>query len=279
MKWILTFNEAQKILKAKEGPLTLSLDLGLSTATIEKSKTNVKIGDQTIPLKAFTKVKETFCYAVEDHQLKKVALFSEDTNLYYKLLPTSDWPTITLSSTPMHRHTHFSPAQDAKLKIKEIAPIKGKVLDTCCGLGYTAILAVKYADDVYTFEVDKNVLLVASYNPYSQELWANKKIHLTEGKDSTEAILDFSDSFFDRIIHDPPTFVRAPQLYHLDFYKQLFRVLKKGGLLYHYAPAPGKTKDARGREFHKQIIKGLKDAGFMGVEYHQESSGVVGRKP
>ncbi|HIH47563.1 TPA: SAM-dependent methyltransferase, partial [Candidatus Woesearchaeota archaeon] len=66
---------------------------------------------------------------------------------------------------------------------------------------------------------------------------------------------------------------------HLDFYKQLFRVLKKGCLLYHYAPAPGKTKDARGREFHKQIIKGLKDAGFMGVEYHQESSGVVGRKP
>ena len=275
MKLILTFNEAQKILKAKEGSLTLSLDLGLSTATIEKSKTNVKIGDQTIPLKAFTKVKETFCYAVEDNQLKKVALFSDDTNLYYKLLPTADWPTITLSSTPMHRHTRLSPAQDTKLKIKEIAPVKGNVLDTCCGLGYTAIMTAKYADDVYTFEVDKNVLLVAQYNPYSQALWNNKKIHLVEGKDSAEAILNFSDSFFDRIIHDPPTFVRAPHLYHLDFYKQLFRVLKKGCLLYHYAPAPGKTKD---KEFHKQIVKGLQNAGFVGVEYHQESSGVVARK-
>src|SRR3989338_4721517 len=144
MNWILTCNEAQKILKAKEGLLHVSLDLGLSTTTVQKDKINVKIddqmGDQTIPLRAFTKVKESFCYAVEDHQLKKVALFSEETNLYYKLLPSRDWPTITLSSTPMHRHIHFSPAQDTKLKIKEIAPIKGKVLDTCCGLGYTAIL-------------------------------------------------------------------------------------------------------------------------------------------
>src|SRR3989338_4636651 len=162
---VITKSEAERILNAEGSEVYVSLDLGISSSKIDVSNGIADIIGQKIPIKEFEAVKEKACYAVEDNQLKRVAFFSEETNLFYKLLPTKDWPTITLSSTPMHRFTFVSPKKDTESKIKEISPIKGNVLDTCCGLGYTAIMASQDADELLTFERDPNVLRIAEYNP------------------------------------------------------------------------------------------------------------------
>lgn len=266
---IITKKEAERIVRSKEKVL-ISLNLGISTTIAYIKEGFVLIKDQKIPIPDFKKVKDDTCYLIEDNSLKKVALFSDDTNFYYKLVPTADWPTITLSSTPMHRHTQISPKQDTISKINEIKPIKGKIIDTCCGLGYTAIMASKNAEEVYTFEKDKNVLQIARFNPFSEELFNSKKIKIFE-EDVCDGISKFRDGFFDRIIHDPPTFKYAPELYSKKFCLELFRVLKKQGIIYHYAPWPHKTKS---RVFYPKIIRNLRECGFRNVQYSQRSSGV-----
>lgn len=270
---ILSKREANRILHSKE-MLKLSLDLGKSEESVEIKENIVYIRENKVPLDDFKSVKEDCLYVVDENILKKAAMFSDETNFYYKLYPTPDWPTLMLSSTPMHRYTHMSPKRDTETKIKEISPINGVVLDTCCGLGYTAIMTSKYADKVYVFERDPNVLHVASFNPHSEELFTNKKIELKK-IDVTDWINEFSDNFFDRIIHDPPTFKYSPELYSKPFYKELYRVMKKDGILYHYAPSPHKT---RGEEFHLRIIAGLKTVGFKDVKYSEASSGVTAKK-
>lgn len=280
---VITKQTADMIAAAKD-EATVSLDLGRTRTAIKINRNIVDIGDQKIPKDLFKNLKEHFLYALEDNQVKRIAFFAEDTQTYYKLVPPTthrlqptthqDWPTFTLSSTPMHRSTHISPKEDTKRKIKLVSPIKGNVLDTCCGSGYTAIVAAKYADEVHTFEKDDHVLRLAEYNPYSQELFTNKKIHLHE-QDITEGIKNFKNNTFDRAIHDPPTFKRAPELYHPDLYEELYRVMKPNGILYHYAPLPDKTK---GRQFYLLILKKLKKTGFRDVQYNEGASGIRATK-
>ena len=267
---IITKKEAEKVLKKKGGKLKLSFDLGRSYQEAVIKDNSLFIAGQTISLSDLENLKPNFIYSLEENSVKKVAFFSEETNLYYKLEPTSSWPTFKISATPMHRHIHISPKKDTETKIKTLAPIKGKVLDTCTGLGYTAILSSRHATRVHTFEKDKNALFIASYNPYSRELFSKKNIVIHK-EDVFLGIHPFHSSFFDRIIHDPPTFKRSPMLYSLDFYNELYRVLKKRGILYHYCPFPGKTKE---RKFYLTIVKLLKRAGFSLVSYNDESSGI-----
>jgi len=267
---IATKREAEDILNAKDGEFSISLDLGISKTRIRIKGRIAVIDGQEIPIDDFKKINEKFCYLIEDNQLKKLAFFSEETSTYYKLIPTDDWPTIALSSTPMHRHTHLSPKQDTMLKIREIEPVKGKVLDTCMGLGYTAIMSSKKADEVHTFEKDRNMVLMSKINPHSREIFTAKNIVIHD-KDVFEGIKAFNDSYFDRIIHDPPTFKRAPELYSGKFYAELCRVLKSNGIMYHYSPMPSKTK---GKKFYTAIIRNLREAGFSKAEYREESSGI-----
>ncbi|MCX6706837.1 MAG: methyltransferase [Candidatus Woesearchaeota archaeon] len=274
---ILTKKTADKILKAKAGKgaieVTVSLDLGLSSSKVIVEGESVIIDRIKIALSDIKRIKEDFCYYLNDGKLEKVAFFSPESNLYYKLSATKDWPTIKLSSVPMHRHIKISPKEDTETKIKEIMPVKGTVLDTCCGLGYTAIMASNQPDAVKVdvFERDDYVLHIAGLNPYSQALFSSKKIELHK-EDVSKGIKKFKDESFDKIIHDPPTFRISPDLYYPAFYKQLYRVMKKGGILYHYAPNPGKTK---GNEFYKLIIRTLMESTkFKDIEYHEASSGI-----
>ncbi len=272
---VISTKQANEIIFARAEDFDISLDLGMTKTRIKKKEGMVIIGEQKIPLADFEKLKDHFLYVIEENQLKKIAVFSDETNLYYKLIPTSDWPTFGLSSTPMHRHTHISPKQDTQTKIDEIKPVVGKVLDTCCGSGYTAIMAAKEAEEVHTFERDKNVLFLDEINPYSREVFTNPKITLHR-EDVTEGIKKFGKQHFKRIIHDPPTVKRSPELYSRDFYSELYRVLDHGGILYHYSPLPGKTK---GEQFNLTIAKKLKEAGFENVQFHEKSSGIRAIKP
>jgi predicted methyltransferase len=276
---LLTKKEAEKALKShKLGHLSvlLSLDLGLSSQEVKFRGDKIILRNEEVLVKALEKVKENTIYVATEGKLLAVELFSNETNLYYKLRPTNDWPTLMLSSVPMHRFIHIGPKKDTEQKINEISPVTGKVLDTCCGLGYTAILSSKQkdAEEVIVFERDPNVLEIASYNPYSAELFTNKKIKVVN-RSVFDGIKEITDNYFDRIVHDPPTVSFAKELYSSEFYNELYRVLKPNGKLYHYCPQPGKTK---GKEFHLNVIKRLETAGFVNCFYHSKSSGIAAVK-
>ncbi len=270
---LISLKEAKKILSSKPGHLGISLDAGLSLTKIFIGKDYVEIEKEKIPLEEFKRIKKNSYYFIESCHFKKLAFFSQESNFYYKLMPTADWPTITFSSTPMHRWVLVSPKQDTLSKIKEISPIQGRVLDTCCGLGYTSIVSSKDAEEVHTFERDEYVIHVAKFNSYSKELFTSKKIKLMQG-DISQIIMKIQGNFFDRVIHDPPTFKYSPELYSKEFYQQIYRVMKKGALLYHYAPWPHRM----GKPLYLKIMKLLKETGFRNIRYSEESSGVIAQK-
>ena len=206
----------------------------------------------------------------------EIKFFDEKTKKFYKLVPTSTWPTLEISGIHMHRIKEVDPKTDSELKIKALGKIYGEILDVCTGLGYTAIIAArrKRVKKVITIEIDENVIKIARQNEFSKELFENPKIELIIG-DAFEVIRKFEDESFDFIIHDPPRFSLAPELYSQEFYIQLFRVLKRKGRMFHYTGEPGKLS---GKNFVKGIVKRLLLAGFRKVVKVREAKGVVAFK-
>ncbi|OIO65251.1 hypothetical protein AUJ68_03730 [Candidatus Woesearchaeota archaeon CG1_02_57_44] len=184
--------------------------------------------------------------------------FSQETNRYYKLLPTPTWPTIEISGIRMHRVESMDPKSDTERKIAQVAPVQGKALDICTGLGYTAILLAREADSVTTIERDANVLALARENLPSKELFSSPKIKQLMG-DAQEVVKSLPDAHFDIIIHDPPSLNIAGDLYASSFYQELFRLLKPGGRMFHYTGMPGRS---RGVDLIASVAKRLKLIGF-----------------
>ena len=207
-----------------------------------------------------------------------IQFFSESTGKFYQLLPTKTVPALRINAVPMHRFAKVDPLEDVKRKIEAAKPY-GKVLDTCMGLGYTAIHSAKRNEvkEVTTIEKDPEVLKLCRLNQASSGLFTNSKIKIIEG-DASEKVSEFKGNCFDCIIHDPPTYVVAQELYTRNFYSQLFRILKDGGWLWHYAALPGK---AGGKEsgLPKRIISGLEDVGFTEIRHDEYSTGVICLKP
>lgn len=206
-------------------------------------------------------------------KINEVKFFSEKTGKFYKLVKTATWPTIEISGIHMHRIKDVDPRFDSILKIKSLGEIHGIGLDCCTGLGYTAILAArrKNVKEVITVEKDKNVIKIARYNPFSRELFNNQKIKLVVA-DIFEIISGFPKEFFNFIVHDPPRISIAGELYSLKFYEQLYRVLKKGGKLFHYIGEPGKK---RGKTIKRGVILRLKSVGFRKMKKVDIAKGVV----
>jgi predicted methyltransferase len=174
----------------------------------------------------------------------------------------------------MHRIKDLDPWQDTQRKIAAIAPVSGSVLDTATGLGYTAILAARSAESVTTIELDPGAQAIARLNPWSQELFANPKITQVMG-DAYEVVPTLASESFQRIIHDPPTFSLAGELYSGVFYRELYRVLKRGGRLFHYIGDPN-SKASGG--VTRGALKRLQEAGFTRVVRRPEAYGVVAYK-
>jgi len=281
---ILSHFQAAEITKAildKKESIRVSLDLGISKSAVTIDYRNGKVAfsaDDSLSFDSVSKIAATeqVCFVVEKSQATKIQLFSEETNLFYKLYPTPDAPTAEISGIRMHRVKERTPWQDTEDKIRVVSPLKGKILDTCCGLGYTSIAAARFEDveRVYTFERDQNMVVLADYNPWSVELFSNKKIKLAID-DVFSAIKYFDAGFFSAVIHDPPRMALSPELYGLEFYQQLHRVLKKGGKLYHYTGSPGEKK---GINIVRGVIKRLKEAGFPTVVEKKDVLGVLAVK-
>jgi len=268
---IITKKEVDYIKKrSKNEPFPLMVDFGQKQVeVILKEDKAIFNGKIIFDLKE--KIKDNFCYLLDNQGVRKVSFFSEETNKFYKLIPTSDWPTIGISSVPMHRLS--SPKNDTKNKINLLKPF-GYVLDTCMGPGYTAILAAKQAKKVITFEKDDNIYDLAQINPLSCELFSAENIEIRMA-DVNLAIRELRNNCFDCIIHDPPTFKLAGELFSQDFYCQLIRVLKPGKKIFHYTPL---YKIKQGVDFPAQIEKRLKKAGFKQIKYSQLAVGFLCQK-
>lgn len=193
----------------------------------------------------------------------------------YKLVPTKDWPALMIDGILMHRIKDTSPKADAEAKVRALGICKGKVLDICTGLGYAAIVASRHADEVITIEKDEHVIEIAKENPASRELFECKRIKLIIG-DASEEVKKLPSSYFDYIIHDPPRFSLAGELYSGGFYAELFRVLRPYGKMFHYIGEPGSRYRKTG--IKKGIIERLRIAGFE-VKNCESLQGVICFKP
>ena len=238
----------------------VSLDLGITKEKIKISKEGFYIKNNLIKIK---KIKETdkSCYIITKNKIEKVQFFS-DSNLY-KLIPTKNKPILKISGTSMHKKEFVERIKKEKLK--------GIILDSGTGLGYTAIEASKTAEKIITIEFDKNVIEITKINPYSKDLFKKKDIELKIG-DLTKLIKEFKDKSFDNIILDGGTPKSSGEFFSLENYKQTFRVLKNNGKLFHYIP---KHHIKSGRDFASEIIKRLKKAGFNIVERNNMGSYVI----
>lgn len=270
---LLSKYQAEKLFTAhryKFSKCKTSLDLGINETELTIDEDIFLFPDgQKLTLQDIKKIikNDTSVFFIEEDSIHKVQLFSPDTNKFYKLMPTGydTPPTLEISGIRMHIVKEMDPWKDTINKIKCIEPIRGIVLDCNMGLGYTATLASKNADKVITCEIDPNVIEIAKWNPYSKELFSGK-IEV-RNNDVFNEIKNFPDSYFDRIIHDPPSFMLAQHLYSVEFYKEMRRVLKNDGIIYHYVGMPGHK---RGINIQANVKKKLVLAGFKNmVEKHR----------
>jgi predicted methyltransferase len=274
---VLSYVQAENLLQAYpsgQDVASVSLDLGLTTSAVTMEVAGVRFPDgQSLTWEDVEAIADArrSCFVVQENDLYKIHVFSEATDRLYSLMPTPGAPTMLVSGVPMHRIKGIDPHSDTLAKIKAIAPVVGCVLDTATGLGYTAIEAARTAEEVVTVELDPAALEVARLNPWSQALFENPKITQIVG-DSFEVIQQFEDGTFRRVIHDPPAFRLAGDLYSGEFYRQLFRVLHPRGRLFHYI---GDLSSKSGRNVARGAVRRLQEAGFSRVVRRPEAFGLV----
>ena len=108
-----------------------------------------------------------------------------------------------------------------------------------------------------SFEKNPDVFWLRSLNPWSPQ--AGGALDLRQG-DVAEAIAAFPNASFGALLHDPPRFGIAGELYSQAFYDELARVLARGGRLFHYTGTPNKLTS--GRDVPNEVAKRLRAAGF-----------------
>jgi uncharacterized protein len=277
---VLSHLQARQLMEARKNGQSLviaSIDLNLTESEIRLQLDDVLFPTgESLDWKSIEQIgsNETTCFYVEDNSPRAIRGFSEFSGRVYGLMPTASAPTMLISGIPMHRIKDTNPHQDTLNKIKAIAPIKGDVLDTTTGLGYTAIEAAKTARRVVTIEIDLVAQDIARLNPWSQGLFKNPNITQVIG-DAFDEIKGFEAQSFSAIIHDPPMFSLAGDLYSLAFYQQAFRVLKHNGRMFHYIGDPESRTGAR---VTKGVTRRLQEAGFARVIRAQRAFGVVAYK-
>lgn len=257
----------------------MSLDLGLSKTSVRLNEAGIVSEAGTLSWQDAGEVADSdnACYTLESagERLtpKKIFFVSEETRRHVSLYPTKGAPALLVAGFPMHRIKQIDPMEDTRLKIKAAQPT-GMVLDTSMGLGYTAIEAAKRAQKVITIELDPAVMEVASLNPWSRELFSNPRIERQLG-DSAEVITEFEPDSFTRIIHDPPTMALAGDLYSGEYYRELYRILRRSGRLFHYI---GDLQSASGARIVPGVIRRLEAAGFKNVAKRPEAFAVIAFK-
>ncbi len=278
---VLSYVQAETLLVAKgqgQASVEVSPDLGISKVTVQVSQEGVLFpSGEHIHWQQVEKIKKSDvnCFVLElDGTIRAIQVFSEATNRMCSLLPTKRTPSMLIAGFTMHRIVDIDPMQDTLKKIATLTPITGRVLDTATGLGYTAIEAAKSAEQVITIELDPGAQEIARLNPWSRNLFTNPKIQQIMG-DTYEVVPTFEDNSFSAILHDPPVFSLAGELYSGAFYRELYRILKRGGKLFHYI---GNLESKSSGTVVRGALKRLQESGFTRVVKRPEAFGVVAYK-
>jgi predicted methyltransferase len=298
--YILSRVQAQPLLDARRSGaerVVSSLDLNMSTLELSLTDDGVALPDGstlTWPLVKRIAGKDDNCFAIENGEATAITRFSHAFNRSYTLRATIAAPTLLIAGFPMHRIKDTTPDKDTVTKVgaalgringrgrpshsrtAEPAAMAfcGRVLDTATGLGYTAALAASAGAQVTTVELDPVVLTIARYNAWSAGLFDNPRIEQMIGS-SFEVIQGFPDGAFHVVLHDPPTFSLAGELYSELFYRQVHRVLRPGGCFFHYV---GDLDSRSGRVVSKGVVRRMQAAGFKRVERHHEAFALVTHK-
>jgi len=276
---VLTKWSVDEILsRAKEDTLIdVTVDFGLRVVSVRVLGGRISFSDGTIlSVDMLSNIYEGFAYKLVNGKLLRLDFYADGN--YYKLKPVAPnvAPTLEINGIQMHRTVGTDPWRDTIAKVSALGSLKNrKILDICTGLGYTAIAEMlRGAEKVVTIEKDANVLFMASLNPWSRSL-ENEKIEIVVG-DALQVIKELESESFDAVLHDPPRFSIAGELYSLEFYKEIFRVLKKGGKLFHYTGEPGKHTNV---DILKGIKRRLEEAGFEEIVWIDRAKGFRARKP
>lgn len=258
MSPLLTKKVHEAVLAALRAGITTiecSLDLDRSTTKVEVGADGWRFQGQHFPFLEICKDRTIYHWA--GNTFEPVARFAGSL---IKLVPT-DWgpPTFEIDGIKMLPTAQVSPYADAQRKVGLIQPRGKVILDTCGGLGYFAAWCVRgEARQVLSFEKNPDVIWLRSLNPWSPETGGS--LTLTQG-DIAQQIGSISNESVDAMLHDPPRFGIAGELYSQVFYDHLARVLKRKGKLFHYTGAPNKLTS--GRDVPNEVAKRLRVAGFI----------------
>ena len=259
------------MLSAGNGKLQTSLDLGLSKSVVEKSSSGVTFpGGQFISIEklqhARRRHRDEDCFTIEGDSM--FYLYRFDGKTAYRLYePKKDWPpTLWINGSMMHTVSVSKPTDEAMKKASELGRRPGRVLETCFGLGYSAIALMQKcgATAVSSHEISGDVLDIARENPWSREALSDVRIEVSND-DIKTAISGIEDGSFDSVLHDPPNVKIDGELYSESFYSELFRVLKRGGRLYHFVGG-GKTPHEYKVNYTRGVMRRLSEAGFSRVD-------------
>ncbi|MDB6083561.1 MAG: SAM-dependent methyltransferase [Gammaproteobacteria bacterium] len=240
--------------KAGAPTLQCSLDLQRSTTEIQIGAEDWAWNGRRFPYPE--RCRERTVYHWADESFQPVARYSASL---IKLVPT-DWgaPTFEIDGIKMLPTAQVSPYADAERKVALIEPRGKIILDTCGGLGYFAAWCVHgQAARVQSYEKNPDVIWLRGVNPWSPP--AGPALTLTQD-DITCAVAAVPDGSMDAVLHDPPRFGIAGELYSQYLYDQLARVLKRRGKLFHYTGTPNKV--SRGRDVPSEVAGRLRKSGF-----------------
>lgn len=243
-----------------------SLDLGRSECEVWIGADRWGLDTLSYPYLDVCKARTIYHWA--DDAFAPVARYDQSL---IKLVPT-EWgaPTFEIDGIKMLPTARVSPYEDARQKVELIAPRDKVILDTCGGLGYFAAWCLQgQAKRVLSFEKDETVLWLRKHNPWSPDEGNGSRdgsgdadgrvLTVTQG-DVIDHIAALPTAGMDAVLHDPPRFGIAGDLYSRSFYEQLARVLRPRGRLFHYTGAPNRLTSRR--DVPNEVRRRLESAGF-----------------
>jgi tRNA U34 5-methylaminomethyl-2-thiouridine-forming methyltransferase MnmC len=177
-----------------------------------------------------------------------------------------------------HYHTKTGARLEAEKKFTEPSKLAEKLqqrdvklLDVCFGLGNNSLAALCTADsakhqlDITALEMDKRVVRASSeffqtletdpvnWQEVLKTLCTNAICHLPLATlnllwgDARYLIQQIPDNSMDVVFHDPFSSQHCPELWTVEFFEQLYRVMKPDGVLLTYSsslPVRGAMRDA-----------------------------------
>jgi len=273
------FETVAAILNAMQGgknEILVSLDLNLTEKRWQIDKDRLILDpDVFIDRKTMEAVasRRNMIFRFRDNALTPLEIRSQ---AYYKLSPTGTAPILEIDGIKMHRSKEIDPLTDAEEKTRMVVSTGDTVLDTCGGLGYSALFAVKAgAEKVISTEKSSEVIQLRNLNPWVKK-W-NEDALVFIHADIIQYIDGLESNVFNSVIHDPPRFTsQTGDLYGKKFYDGLFRVMAPRSKLFHYTGSPKKIKT--GDRFIVNTVKRLETAGFTSIVFKEGLQGLFAKK-